>query len=137
MKSISTLLILFINLIVFGQKIDFSNPPLKVNFELENVVFTTDSVFGVDFQSYNTKRYDMNFSGTEIQKNLNFLSFQVANRFLPTTYNENYSEIFLTHCGPLEQGLYLPVKGEDAIVSHVFDNLLNKYLLPKLFSKGK
>ena len=100
-------------------------------FKLLNNVQTLDFQFQQNSSNYNILRIDstFDFNSEELNKKL-FSNFKVVNySFI------DYTD-YLRGCGPLDDGITKSVNGGDVIISNIFDNLVNNYLLRNLIFKN-
>ena len=131
MKLIYAILILLFALNSVGQEINFNTPLLQPDYAIKRDSIKNDQ-FLLKYFNF-TEQYNLNFYDQQIQKNLDFLSLQMSNESIMNTNFKRNSERFLYHCGPLEDGLYLKEKGEDKMLSSLFDYAINELIISRLF----
>lgn len=119
----------------YGQNFDFNNDLFKNGTFFNEDILINSKEFEMDKSFVFMDDLETEFSLDKAQFTLNRLSLQIAEEFAFNDIHNNFQDNFMNYCGPLTDGLYVPINGRDALLSNVFDNFLNKYLLPDLFKK--
>lgn len=109
---------------------------------LNKVIQFTDSIFS--FKKIQPNILNNVNIEIELQNSLVFLQtsnntsngFKISNDFLQNDIiYKNYSNLFINHCGYLENGLNTNYSSKDLLIGNIMDNIINNFLLRKLFIK--